>query len=137
MQRQCHTCGESSDEVIGCANAAFTLANGAPACTKIICRACFYEYGWDWQAAWSARWECTHCRGVCPRCVMVAPPIPTKGDKLGFQLAHVLHMHRRRDLLNAPLEVWRPFPSRLQKAVERVILFLVLHHRDLYAVSAI
>ena len=86
----CHVCGEpcvANSDALRCANAQLTLANGRPACTKVVCRQCFATYGWDFAAAWADdRWTCTHCRQVCPQCFIV--PIAGQRGSLGAQLAH-------------------------------------------------
>ena len=50
-----------------CVNSTARL-NGQPVCTKVECQRCFLAHGWDWAAADAdPRWQCTQCRGVCPR----------------------------------------------------------------------
>ena len=51
-----------------CVNSTARLANGQPVCTKVECQRCFLTHGWDWAAADAdPRWQCSQCRGVCPR----------------------------------------------------------------------
>jgi hypothetical protein len=92
----CHCCGEEArgSHAAHCRNRHDLLANGQPACTKVICRACFDAYGWDFrEAANSSSWTCTHCRGVCPRCCLV-PVAPPRAGSLAAQAAHAEHTAR-------------------------------------------
>ena len=96
MPNFCHTCGEESSgsNAVHCRNRLDLLANGQPACTKVICRSCFEAYGWDFREAVKSRtWECTHCRGVCPRCFLV-PVAPQRTGSLAAQAAHAEHTAR-------------------------------------------
>lgn len=62
--RFCHICSRTAKKVglVACAN----LASGA--CRKVVCEKCFAEYKWDWELAThpASRWECPHCRAMCP-----------------------------------------------------------------------
>ena len=81
MQAVCHICGTecSRSDALQCSNESQRLANGASVCTKWVCKGCFDAHGWDWRAAITdSRWECTHCRGVCPRCEL-APSLGRPG----------------------------------------------------------
>lgn len=104
MVRACHICGSplfEAESFVRCANIRETLANGAPLCTKVICRSCFQEYGWDFAAARrNDGWTCTHCREECPKCApvadaygndMIAPPATLQGQLAQAERAGQVH----------------------------------------------
>ena len=54
MPKKCHICGNvafNSENYVRCSNVRQSLANGRPICTRVICRDCHDDYGWDFHAA--------------------------------------------------------------------------------------
>ena len=78
MPKKCHICGNvafNSENYVRCSNVRQSLANGRPICTRVICRDCHDDYGWDFHAAMAdPHWTCTHCRDVCPKCAPAEDP---------------------------------------------------------------
>ena len=65
----------NSENYVRCSNVRQSLANGRPICTRVICRDCHDDYGWDFHAAMAdPHWTCTHCRDVCPKCAPAEDP---------------------------------------------------------------
>ena len=62
--RFCHICVRPASRFgfLLCVN------NAAGSCRKVICKRCFDELGWDWNAsANDPFWTCCHCNANCPK----------------------------------------------------------------------
>lgn len=61
--RFCHICVRSAERYgpVVCSN------NETNGCRKVVCKRCFDEHKWDWEAAMNDDdWKCCHCRNACP-----------------------------------------------------------------------
>jgi len=84
VSQSCHCCGRTSktQKMASCSN----IRLGT--CRKAICRLCFSNNGWDWDAADSpdSTWTCSHCNENCPefaRCFIYEKANLKRKDKTG------------------------------------------------------
>lgn len=61
----CHTCSRE------CTQGPYMLCDNilspSQPCKRFVCKSCFDEHGWDWNAAQTdPQWACFHCRNTCP-----------------------------------------------------------------------